>query len=340
MKIVNHTQGTKEWLEWRKGGCSASEAAIIIGQSKYTTPYQLWAEKVGLMEPEDLSNNPHVKRGNENEDNVRKLFEKLHPGEICLPLCAEHDSLPFMRASFDGVLSDNSPTEFKCPAESTFKEVREKQRESAAFKLYEIQVQHQMIVAEAEKGYLLFWRSDDEYELFEITARPDFQKQLIDACEAFNKLIEKRTPPEKDPARDVYVPKNDIAKKAWAQTAVDVRTVQSELDELKAKEKKLKEKLKPHKAKLESMMEGFTTADYCGIRVNNVMRQGSVDWEKIVKEKLSLSDDELESYRKKGSKSFSIKVTDNELEKRSLDVDEAQKAESMKKTIANDDLFF
>ena len=89
MKIVAFDQRTDEWLAWRKLGVTASEAAIIMNESPYMTPWRLWAEKVGLAEPDDLSKNPFVQYGIEHEDVARREFEDRHPGEVALPICAE-----------------------------------------------------------------------------------------------------------------------------------------------------------------------------------------------------------------------------------------------------------
>ena len=44
-------QGTPEWLEARRQGIGGSDAAIVIGESPYRSPYDLWAEKCGLVAP-------------------------------------------------------------------------------------------------------------------------------------------------------------------------------------------------------------------------------------------------------------------------------------------------
>lgn len=55
-------------------GCS--ELAAAIGVSPYKTPYQLWEEKTGRVEPEDLSNNLRVTLGTHLEDVVARLWAK------------------------------------------------------------------------------------------------------------------------------------------------------------------------------------------------------------------------------------------------------------------------
>ena len=38
MKELNLQQGTQEWLEWRRCGVTATEAAAIMDMSEWATP--------------------------------------------------------------------------------------------------------------------------------------------------------------------------------------------------------------------------------------------------------------------------------------------------------------
>lgn len=42
-----------EWLRARQGGIGASEIAIVLGASTFRTPIELYAQKVGAMEPDE-----------------------------------------------------------------------------------------------------------------------------------------------------------------------------------------------------------------------------------------------------------------------------------------------
>ena len=46
-RIVQLTQGSPEWLEYRRSRRNASETAAVMGLSPWNTPYQLWLEKTG-----------------------------------------------------------------------------------------------------------------------------------------------------------------------------------------------------------------------------------------------------------------------------------------------------
>ena len=63
-----------EWLNARLGGIGASEAGVILGYSNFMTVQDLWKEKVGKKEADDLSDNERVAYGNGAEEHLRALF--------------------------------------------------------------------------------------------------------------------------------------------------------------------------------------------------------------------------------------------------------------------------
>lgn len=69
----------EEWLEARKSGLGASDAGTIIGVNRWKTNVELWQEKTGLREPEDISDKPKVKLGHDEEPLIRALFALENP---------------------------------------------------------------------------------------------------------------------------------------------------------------------------------------------------------------------------------------------------------------------
>lgn len=64
----------KGWLDERKNGIGASEAGIILGVNKYSTPYQLWLSKLGLIPP--VEETWAMKQGHIFEPYIAQLFEE------------------------------------------------------------------------------------------------------------------------------------------------------------------------------------------------------------------------------------------------------------------------
>ena len=95
----------QEWLEQRKSGIGASDAASIIGLNPWKTNVRLWEEKTGLVESEDISDKPVVKYGNDAEPLLRELFKLDFPQYV-----VKYDEFklfrnkeyPFIFATLDG----------------------------------------------------------------------------------------------------------------------------------------------------------------------------------------------------------------------------------------------
>lgn len=67
----------KKWLEVRREGIGCSDASIIVGLNRWKSPFQLWLEKTGKAEPEDLSDNEYVYWGKVLEEAVANRFCEL-----------------------------------------------------------------------------------------------------------------------------------------------------------------------------------------------------------------------------------------------------------------------
>lgn len=102
----------EEWLEARKSGIGASEAACIVGISPHKTNVRLWEEKTRRVKPSDISDNPRVKYGTEAEGPLRALFALDFPKYKVLydqfGMVRNNHDLPFAFATLDGELVESS----------------------------------------------------------------------------------------------------------------------------------------------------------------------------------------------------------------------------------------
>lgn len=98
-----------EWLEKRAGRIGGSDASCIVGMNPYKSNVELWEEKIGKKQAEDISDKPYVKYGTEAEAHLRALFAldfpqfKVSYEENNMWL---NDKYPFAHASLDGWLED------------------------------------------------------------------------------------------------------------------------------------------------------------------------------------------------------------------------------------------
>jgi len=118
--VINVTIGSDEWHAWRRQGVTATDAAVITGMSPYKTPWQLWAEKTGLVEPADLSKVPHVRAGQDNEGLASSDLEQWledqegYTAPQLMPTAVQSHWLETVpRATLDGLLEDGRPAELK-----------------------------------------------------------------------------------------------------------------------------------------------------------------------------------------------------------------------------------
>lgn len=274
MKYINLEQRTPEWRRWRQCGITATDSAVILGMSPYKSRKRLWAEKVGRIEPADLSKNPFVQYGVAHEDDARRLFELAH--DICvMPACAEYDGNPIFRASFDGLTPDDEPVEIKCPGDTVLDEVKREGLESRTCRLYAVQVQHQMLVSGAKRGWLVFFDHGRILE-FEIERDEAIIERILDEGKAFHSLITQGRPPECDPKKDSFVPTPDEAQR-WMQAAHRWRGLEAQIEALDRRLADLKSSQLKVRDELAAMMGEFDRADFGGIALTRSMTRGKSD---------------------------------------------------------------
>lgn len=66
------TMSHEEWLDFRRTGIGGSDAAALVGLNPYSSPYAVWADKLGVM-PE-VEDNEAMRQGRDLEDYVAKRF--------------------------------------------------------------------------------------------------------------------------------------------------------------------------------------------------------------------------------------------------------------------------
>ena len=72
-------ESREAWLSAREGKIGGSDAGCIIGLNPWKTNTELWAEKIKVQPPKDLSDNPLVQYGIQAEPLIRELFKLDFP---------------------------------------------------------------------------------------------------------------------------------------------------------------------------------------------------------------------------------------------------------------------
>lgn len=109
--ILADPKSHDEWISTRKSGIGGSDAACVIGLNKYKSNVQLWQEKTGISQPEDISNKPAVVYGKHAESHLRELFALDFPQydiEYHEFRMYANEKYPFIFATLDGELTDET----------------------------------------------------------------------------------------------------------------------------------------------------------------------------------------------------------------------------------------
>lgn len=309
MKIANLQQGSEEWFAWRAGGVTATDGVILLGLSPYKTIWRCWAEKTGFAKAVDLSMNPLVRNGRENEDKARQLLEE-RMDDVLLPLCVESSFDPLIRASLDGINSSAEPVEIKCPSEKNWNEVCQLGTRSKAFQMYYGQVQHQLLATGSLKGYLAFYFNND-LRVFEIHADKVLLTDLYRKAKHFFTLVKQRIEPPKDKKKDLYIPVNEDALR-WITNAEQYRFLDAEMQKCKQRLKELDMQMAVHLDAMKEQMGEYYHADYCGVVVTRYAVSGPIDYQKFISDNLPTSTQtQLDQYRKPAADRYRVTVSDS-----------------------------
>ena len=310
MIIVDVRQGSLDWLEWRRQGISASEVGAAMGLSAYKSRWQLWAELTGKTEPEDLSQIPHVREGMRREKLARAWYSEEYQ-TLLVPTCAECASFRPLRASFDGLDDTGAPVEIKCPTEAVWAEVEALGSDSELFQRTYPQVQAQIAIAR-KPARLLVWMDEKRWRGFDVQPNRDFllrlKKDVVDFVDHVKRLV----PPDLDPSLDYYRPEADVTGR-WARLASALKKVVAERVEIEKELQEIGKREEDLLAEMVKAMSPHAVGRGSGVEIRRTLRQGRIDYKKVVAEHLpNLSKEVLETYRQPSSLSMSAKLIDDD----------------------------
>jgi putative phage-type endonuclease len=110
-ELVEFEQGSREWLDWRRGGIGASDAPAIMGESRWRSADQVLKEK--LSRGAASFESPAMARGTRLEPVARSHYNKRFNADVA-PACLQSKRHAWMRASVDGISASGRLVEIKC----------------------------------------------------------------------------------------------------------------------------------------------------------------------------------------------------------------------------------
>ena len=184
-----------EWLEYRRKGVGGSDAAAIIGLDRYRSPFDVYADKLGLR-PE-IPDNEAMRQGRDLEQYVAERFmeatgKKVRRRNAVL----QHPEHHWMLANIDRwVVGENAGLE--CKTTSVLNRCKFSQGEFPPN--YYVQCVHYMAVTGAERWYLAVLVLNKAFHVFTIE-RDEAEVQALIAAEKdfWENHVLKQIPPTPD----------------------------------------------------------------------------------------------------------------------------------------------
>jgi len=185
----------EQWLELRKKGIGGSDSAAIVGLDRYRSPFDVYADKLGLK-PE-IPDNEAMRQGRDLEQYVAERFmeatgKKVRRRNAML----QHPEYPFMIADIDRwVVGENAGLE--CKTTSVLNRAKFNQGEYPPS--YYVQCVHYMAVTGAERWYLAVLVLNKGFHVFTIERDEAEINALIEAEKDFwENHVLKQIPPAPD----------------------------------------------------------------------------------------------------------------------------------------------
>lgn len=271
MRVNGHaaSQGSDEWLSWRRTKICASDLPIILGDSKWCTPHKLWRRKLG-MEPEEQENH-HMRRGKELESTVRDMYV-IDSGIAFVPAVYANDTDTWAGASLDGInIDEDQILEIKCPAKRTV----------GLPDQYKAQVFWQMYCSGSKRCHFVSY-TDGALDVTIVERDDEYINHIVAAARRFHDMLLNFEEPLM--LEDEYVEvSNDVCVKMMTR----YKENKDKIKQLEEENNSLKKSLIEHMP---------ASRCYCaGSKMLKVEMKGSVDYSKIPE----LEGMDLEKYRKK-----------------------------------------
>lgn len=179
----------------RQNYIGGSEIAILFGYGAKTI-YQLWEEKTGRKQPEDLSNNPKVQAGKLAEDFIASLFE-FHNPDKKLRISQrdyKHPQYPFCCAHIDRLVAcDDTIIECK----NTGEYCRSKWEDNQLPEEHILQVNYQMGLSHRNNAIVVGWLGGWDYQERPVAFSNTLFDEQIERVKKFWWHVDNDVPPEK-----------------------------------------------------------------------------------------------------------------------------------------------
>lgn len=196
---VAEMQDENKWLEFRNKGIGGSDSATIVGLNPWKSQFQLWLEKTGQVEQEDLSDNEKVYWGKTLEQVVADRFCELTGKKVRKNGLLQHCEYDYLLASVDRmVVGENAGLE--CKTANTF--AAKDWEEDKLPVSYYLQCQHYMLVTGCEKWYIAVLIGGQKFIWKEVPRNEEDINGLLEAYKEFWHKVQNNIMPDVDGSED------------------------------------------------------------------------------------------------------------------------------------------
>ncbi len=281
MRKLPIEQGSPEWLAWRKTLLTATDAAMLLGQSPYVTAYKGWQRKTGQAEEQSV--NSAMLRGQRDEPVARGIFNQEYAMAM-EPACIESEIYNFLGASLDGMT----------PCGRYILEIKSQRDPGCVPEFHMMQMQHQLLCTDntVEKCfYVSHWEGVNK--TYEVLPNKDWMREYLPKAQEFWKGCVFFEPPTLT-CKDY---KDMSGQQSWDSYAREYRRLANEI-------KVLEEMKESYKKELIKIC-GEDSCAGAGIKVLRKTVKGRIDYEEMI-QTLNINDDHLKQFRKPSSQSWMI----------------------------------
>jgi len=197
---MSMTNTREQWLQERKSCIGASESPSVLGINPWKSAFQLWAEKTGFAEPDDLSGSEPVEFGLRLERPIAEAFADRTGRRVELwPAFSlvRDPERPYVSCTPDAVQECERRGEGLVQIKTT-----------SAFNAsdwvdgpplyYQVQVQQELHVTGYAWGTLVVLIGGQKLRWFDVERNDRFIAALLPKLDEFWRMVQEQIPPEVD----------------------------------------------------------------------------------------------------------------------------------------------
>lgn len=188
---------TPEQLAARQQGIGSSECAAAIGVNPYKSRYELWREKTGLVEAENLDEVERIKWGQVLEEPIARAYcERTGERVQRMNTMQVHREYPFMLSHIDRkVIGKPKVLEVKNVGHHYGRAAFGEEFTDQVPDVYLVQVQHQLIVNEYKDADLAALIGGNSLKIYCFRIDDELADLIVRRCSEFWDYVQRNEPP-------------------------------------------------------------------------------------------------------------------------------------------------